>query len=123
MYEKVSLASSTILINHCRHANKIHREKLEMSSQSHTVRSLYNSSVWHDPHCSEFSGRFGYRVVTCCHRTTGMRLDKIACGQTDTIKVEFAFLFYAQALTILLYTYKRFQGTSRPMRMLGLWHV
>jgi len=44
-----------------------------MSSQSHTVLSLYNSSVWHDPHCSEFSGRFGYRVVTCCHHAYSWR--------------------------------------------------
>jgi hypothetical protein len=28
----------------CRHANRIHSETLQMSSQSHTVRSLYNSS-------------------------------------------------------------------------------
>ena len=29
----------------CRHANRIHGEKLQMSSQSHTVRILYNSLV------------------------------------------------------------------------------
>ena len=57
----------------CRIANRIHGEELLMSSLSHTVLSLYNSSVWHDPHCWEFSGRFGYRVVTCCHHAYSWR--------------------------------------------------
>ena len=63
-----------------------------------------------------FYESFKYKILG---NSTGMSLDK-TCVRTDGHEeVKDAFPFYAKALTILLCTYKRFQGASRRKRDAG----